>query len=605
MKEHGFSQRLLEPLKGHKIPKVMLFTDTETHTKIVDFTELQKFTLGWVFLWESRKKALHKNITEEFFDNASEYCKYFEITACKYKQIIIYGHNIFFDLQCAGFFQYFTDKGWTLDWLYDKGLTYILRILKGKVKIMALSTTNYFDCSLKDLGTLIHLEKKEMIFKKASAAQLKNYCYRDTEIVMRGIWHFLQFIKDNDLGSMGFTKSSQAFTSYRYRFMDKKIYIHSEPRSFDLERAAYMGGRTEAFRIGKVTGDDFIILDVNGMYPHVMKKYLYPSKLLCIMSGEKDQKYTDMLGGYGMIAEVELDTPEPAFAFRYKNKLIFPTGQFNAFLCTNGLRYAVKQGYVKKFIRASIYEMEDLFSKYVDYYADLRQTYQRSDNVIMSKLCKYMHNSLYGKWGQLEILTDIVDNNSGIDYLRREIWDGVYGGWWTETCLMNKIIMTHQEGEGFHSFPAISAHITENARLELWDHIKTVGRDVVLYCDTDSLIIHASDIVKVKAKLDNTAMGALKIQQRFAELQIDGAKNYRTNIEQHIKGIPKSAIEIEPGVFKYDSFQRQKACLTDGQMTGIKISPVIRHLKHKYDKGQIGKDGKVIPYNFTFFEPPF
>jgi len=605
MKEHGFRQRILEPLKGHKSPKVMLFTDTETHTETVDFTELQKFTLGWVFIWESKSKALPKNVSEEFFDNASEYCEYFLVSAQKYKSVIIYGHNIFFDLQCAGFFQYFTERGWTLDWLYDKGLTYILRILKGKVKIMVLSTTNYFDCSLKDLGTLIHLEKKEISFKKASLTQLKNYCYRDTEIVMHGIWYFLQFIKDNNLGSMAMTKSSEAFISYRSRFMDKKIYIHSEPRSFDLERAAYMGGRTEAFQIGKVPGDDFITLDVNGMYPHVMKKYLYPVKLLCIMESEKDHKYTDMLGGYGMIAEVELDTPEPAFAVRHKKKLIFPTGQFRTFLCSEGLRYAVKQGYVKKFIRASIYDMDDLFTSYVEYFAALRQSYQKSDNLIMSKLCKYMLNSLYGKWGEREILTDMCDNTSGIPYLRREIWDSVYGGWWTETYLMNKLIMQHPGGEGYHSFPAISAHITENARLELWDHIKAVGRDVVLYCDTDSLIIHASDIVKVKAHLDDSALGALKLQQRFAGLQIDGAKNYRTNEERHIKGIPKTAEEIAPGVFKYDSFERQTSCMKEGQISGVKVSSVTRHLNHRYDKGQIGKDGRVIPYSFTFFEPPF
>ena len=605
MKEHGFRQRLLEPLKSHNIPKVMLFTDTETHTETVDYIELQKFTLGWVFTWESKSEALHKNITEEFFDNAFEYCEYFEVTARKYKSIIIYGHNIFFDLQGAGFFQYFTGKGWTLDWLYDKGLTYILRILKGKVKIMALSTTNYFDCSLKDLGTLIHLEKKEMIFKKASAAQLKNYCYRDTEIVMRGIWYFLQFIKDNDLGSMAMTKSSQAFISYRTRYMDKKIYIHSESRSFDLERAAYMGGRTEAFRIGKVSGDDFITLDVNGMYPHVMKKYLYPVKLLCIMESEKNHKYTDMLGGYGMIAEVELDTPEPAFAVRYKKKLIFPTGQFTTFLCSQGLRYAVKQGYVKKFIRASIYDMKDIFTGYVEFFAALRETYQKRDNPIMSKLCKYMLNSLYGKWGEREILTDTNTNDSGIPYLRREIWDSVNGGWWTETYLMNKILMQHPGGEGYHSFPAISAHITENARLELWDHIKSVGRDVVLYCDTDSFIIHARDLVRVKAHLDSSVLGALKIQQRFTGLQIDGAKNYRTDQKRHIKGIPESAEEISPGVFKYNSFERQTSCMKDGQISGVKVSPVTRRLNHRYDKGHIAPDGKVIPYNFTFFEPPF
>ena len=603
MKEHGFKQRILEPLKGRKIPKVMLFTDTETHAEIVDFTEMQTFSLGWVFLWESSKKPLKRNVQEKFFDDPVLYCEYFEAMALKYKDIVIYGHNIFFDLQCSGFFRYFTDGGWTLDWLYDKGLTYILRIVKGKLKIMALSTTNYFDCPLKELGTMISLEKQEITFRKATPAQLRNYCHRDAEIVMRAVWYYIRFIKDNDLGRLALTKSSQSFTAFRTRFMNRKICLHSEERSFELEREAYMGGRTEAFHIGKVPGDDFVILDINSMYPYVMQKYLYPSKLLCLIDSEPDHKYTDMLGGYGMIAEVDLDTPEPAFAVRYNKKLVFPTGRFRAFLCSEGLRYAVKQGYVKKFIRASVYRPDDLFSEYVRYFVKLREGYMKAGNAVMVKLCKYMLNCLYGKWGEREILTDTADNHTGVDYLRREIWDSVYGGWWTETYLMNKIIMQHGGGESYHSFPAIAAHITENARLELWNLIKQAGRDTVLYCDTDSIIIHARDLGKVKSKLHASKLGALKIQERFAGLQIDGAKNYRTDETRHIKGIPEEAVETSPGVFEYNSFQRQTGCMKDGQIEGVRVMPVVRRLNHKYDKGQIGPDGKVKPLHFTFFDP--
>jgi hypothetical protein len=602
MKKHGFNHRILAPLKGRGIPKVMLFTDTETAAETVDFAEIHKFTLGWVFTWESRDEAAAENTVKRFFNDPLKYCRYFEDMARKHKSIVIYGHNIFFDLQCAGFFKYFTDAGWSLDWIYDKGLTYILRIVKDSLKIMALSTTNYFDCSLAELGVMIGVEKQEIEFSKASRRQLKKYCYRDTEVVMHGVWYFLQFIKDNDLGKLALTKSSQSLISYRTRFLDKKICLHGEDASFDLERKAYMGGRTEAFCIGHISGEDFLTLDVNSMYPFVMQKYRYPSKLLCTIEGEKMIRYTEMLGGYGMIAEVDLDTPEPAFAVRYNKKPIFPTGQFRAFLCTQGLRYAVKQGYVKDFIRASIYETEDLFTGYVRYFVALRESYRKAGNTVMVKLCKYMLNCLYGKWGEREILTDTADNHTGIDYLRREIWDGVYGGWWTETYLMNKIVMQHGGGEGFHSFPAIAAHITENARLELWDIIKTIGKDIVLYCDTDSVIIHASDIKKVRTKLDDSEPGALKIQQRFAGLQIDGAKNYRTDEKRHIKGIPESAVETAPGVFRYDSFQRQAACMTDGQITGVKISPVTRRLNHRYDKGQINDDGTVKPYHFTFLE---
>ena len=604
MKEHSFDQRILDPLKGRKIPRHMLFTDTETHSEVSDNGEVQKFTLGWIFTWDSQSDQDPKEVTEEYFDFSENYCRYIAEAVHKLRSITIYGHNIFFDLQCAGFFEYFTAQGWNLDWIYDKGLTYILRIRKGQENIMVLSTTNYFACSLKELGSMISLEKQEIDLDRCTTLQLKKYCHRDTEIVQRAIWSYIQFIKDNDLGSMAVTKSSQAFKAYRTRFMDRQICLHSDDRAFDLERKAYMGGRTEAFRIGTIEGTGFIVLDINSMYPFVMQKYKYPSKLVCLIEGEKMASYTRWLGGYGMIAEVDLDTPEPAFGVRYRKKLIFPTGQFRAFLCSEALKYAIKKGYVKNFVRASLYLMEDLFSDYVACFSDLRKKYITENNLVMAKLCKYMHNSLYGKWGEKDLLTDMTDDHSGEPYLHREIWDAVCGGWWSETHLMNKIVMTHPGGEGPHSFPAIAAHICENARLELWKLIRDIGVDNVLYSDTDSVIIKASDLDKVTERLSDTRVGGLKIQGIFSGLQIDGVKNYRTDNERHIKGIPASAEEVSPGVFTYNSFQRQAGCLKEGQITGIKITPVTRRLTHTYDKGLVDSDGRVRPHHFTFFEQP-
>uniref|UniRef100_A0A6M3JX02 DNA-directed DNA polymerase n=1 Tax=viral metagenome TaxID=1070528 RepID=A0A6M3JX02_9ZZZZ len=604
MKDHNFAQRRLDPLKGRRIPKVMLFTDTETQDVAENNTLVQKFRLGWIFTWDSHNEATRKNVTETYFDNAVMYCKYIEDQVHRDKRIHIFGHNIFFDLQCAGFFEYFTQGGWELEWIYDRGLTYILRIIKGKEKIMIVSTTNYFDCSLKELGEMIGLEKQSVEFRNVTEKRLREYCYRDTEIVIQAVWYYIQFITDNDLGSMALTKSSQAFKSYRTRFMNNPIFLHNEDRSFDLERKAYMGGRTEAFHIGKVPGEDFLILDVNSMYPYVMQKYRYPCKMVCIMQDEKLSNYTRWLGSYGMIAEVDLITPEPAFGARYKNKLIFPTGEFRAYLCSEGLKYALKRGYVKKIIRASLYLMEDLFSDYVTFFGELRDKYQSEDNPVMSKLCKYMHNSLYGKWGERELLSDMVDDHSGEPYIHREIWDAVHGGWWIETHLMNKIIMRHPGGESPHSFPAIAAHITENARLELWSLIKTAGVDTVLYCDTDSIIIRASDLNNVSHLLNEKKAGGLKVQGRYQGLQIDGAKNYRTDDKRHIKGIPESAVEIHPKVFQYESFERQTACMKKGRIAGVEIVPVTRRLTHTYDKGLITASGRVKPYHFTFFEQP-
>jgi hypothetical protein len=602
MKTHKFKQRLLRKLTKRDIPAFMCFTDTETHSEVTDIVELQLFSIGWIFCWDSSKQSIYENVSKDYFTDAGKYCKFFETIVKDQGDIHIYGHNLFFDLQCAGFFKYFTSKGWKCDWLYDKGLTYILRITKNKLSITCVSTTNYYDCSLKALGEMIGLKKKEISFATATGNQLKSYCYRDTEIVMCAVWYYLEFIQKHDLGRMTLTKASQGFVAYRTRFMTNKIYLHSEQSAFDLERLAYTGGRVEAFRIGQVPGSEFVMLDVNSMYPYVMKKFTYPSKLVAMINDEPRIKYEQVLGGYGMVAEVEIETDEPVYAVKHKGKLVFPIGTFKAFLATEGIKYALAHDHIKKFNRANVYLMSDLFSDYVDYFMDLRLKYDKYGNKIMVKLCKYMHNAFYGKWGERDIITDSRYNDTDIEYLRREIIDPVTGQTWVETYFMNQIIMQHYEGEGSNSFPAIAAHITENARLQLWNIINTIGAERVLYCDTDSVIVHADDMSRVKDLMSETELGGLKVQSSFDSLLIEGAKNYRTGDERHIKGIPKSAIEVSHGVFTYDSFQRQVSCLRTGQIVGVKVSPVTRSLKHTYDKGNITSSGVVEPFRFQLLE---
>jgi hypothetical protein len=598
MKKVKFGQRKIPSLKGVLREGFMVFTDTETRTEELDLGELHLFKMGWVLTWDAHNRQDMKLVTERFFTDVLEYNGYLNNLAVKHKKITIYGHNIFFDLQAAGFFKYFTEWGWQLEWIYDRGLTYLLRIRKDSSEIMIVSTTNYYVCSLAKLGELIGVSKMDIDFKASSDEELKVYCYRDTEIVLRAMWYYLNFLKDNGLGKLAPTKASQAFIAYRTRFMHEAIYIHNSDEAHELERAGYYGGRVEAFRIGEVKGDEFVTLDINSMYPFVMCNYLYPRKLTGYIYDEPYGKYIELLDSWAMIAEVELDTPEPAFALRYNKKLIFPVGRFRTVLCSEGLKYALSKGYVKAFYRAAVYEQADLFSEYVNAFKGLKDNYATEENKVMMKLCKDMLTSLYGKFGQQEIITTIIDNDTDEDYVRRDIWDPIENKWWTETYLMNKIISQEPGGEAIYAMPAIAAHITENARMLHWSIIKNIGRENVLYCDTDCVIIETKNIGKVTWKMDEMELGALKVEKRFNRLVIGGAKNYRTDAERHIKGIPAKAREIEPGFFKYDSFARQLACLRAGNNEGVAVKEVTRMLKRKYDKGLVDKDGKVTPYRF-------
>lgn len=592
----SYRQRPLKKVASSRIPNYFLFIDTETKPHIVDGVRSEYFYLGWTCFYK-RYAPLGKDSYEWCYHKTfTGLNRYIERTCEMYKNVLVIGHNVFFDMQASGFYQYFTEQGWKLKFYYDKGLTYILKCRKDKNSITVISSTNWFDFSLQKLGEALGYPKLNIDFANVSEDELKVYCRNDVEILVHALAAYIDFILTHDLGKFSLTKASQAFTAFRHRFMTHGIYIHSDKDIQNLEREAYIGGRCECFQIGKIPGGPFVTLDVNAMYPYVMKENLYPWKLAGYYENKRPEFFTEKLINLLIIAEIQVDTSEPVFAIKVKGKTIFPVGKFNCFVCSTGFEYGFRRGYIKTVVRAVVYRKTDLFSAYVNYFHDLRVKFREQGNEMFLILCKYMHNSLYGKFGQMKIVSEFEDFDNGGEYTREDVWSMISERTVTITHLMNQRLIQYQEGEGENSNVAIAAHITENARFYLWDFICRAGRDRVLYCDTDSIKIRLKDMGPVHSWIKPGEMGMLKIENKSETLLIEGAKNYRTETHRKIRGIPHKAIEVKPGVFTFESFVRQISHLRSGQITGAQIKTVTRTLRHKYDKGVVDHKGKVTPF---------
>ncbi len=592
----AYKQHALKKVASEYIPNYFLFIDTETKPYILEGVRSEYFYLGWTCFYK-RYAPLGKDSYEWVYHKTfTGVNAYIERTCEMYKNVLVIGHNIFFDMQAAGFYQHFTEAGWKLKFYYDKGLTYILKCRKSKSTITVISSTNWFDFSLKKLGDALGYPKSDIDFKTATRDELKMYCRNDVEILVQALTTYIDFITKYDLGKFSLTKASQAFTAYRHRFMSHTILIHSDKDIQNLERDAYIGGRCECFRIGKISGGPFVTLDVNAMYPYVMKENKYPWKLAGYYEDKAPEFFAEKLINLLIIAEIQVNTCEPVFAIKVKGKTIFPTGKFDCFVTTTGFNYGFSKGYITKVIRASVYLKADLFSGYVNFFHDLRVKFTTEGNDMFLLLSKYMHNCLYGKFGQQKIISEMEDFDNGGDYTREDVYSMIREKTVTITHLMNQRVLQYQEGEGENSNVAIAAHITENARFVLWDLIQKTGPGQVLYCDTDSIKIRKKDMGPVKDLVIPLKMGALKIEDESDTLLIEGAKNYRTEKYRKIRGIPHKAEEIKPGVFTFESFVRQVSHLRTGQITGAQVKTITRTLRHKYDKGNVAHDGGVTPF---------
>jgi hypothetical protein len=626
-----------------QLPSNLLFFDTETQGELIGEVELHTMYMAtsWRVVVGPKGELTRESWRD--WDNSSQLCQYIAGEARKKAPLYVIGSNVTFDLFSSGLIEHLDAEGWQCESLYDKGLVTILIATKDGRKIKACAAQNWLQGGVKSWGKLLGIEKMEVDFATDNHDTVLEYCRRDTEITGRAVLGYMDFVRAHDMGGFALTAAGQALRCYRHRFMPDRSILHYDQSAYNaFTRAAYTGGRVEAGHIGQLTGD-YTKVDINSMYPHVMRSNKYPGKLRQWVRDPTLERTQQKLDKGLCIAEVELDTDEPAYALRTQDKLLFPLGQFTTFLCTASLQYALDHHHVVKVKQLLTFDSVDLFSGYVDYFYPLKQQYKDEGNGVWEKTTKLMLNGLYGKFGERrsreisrEHTPDVCPTREPGLYSRdvmeeenpRFCWryepleesdpEFVRGVKWQ---LLNTTVTEVGEDEGPGSAPAIAAHVTDYARMLLYSYLQKVGLDDVLYCDTDSIILQTQHLDRLADVIHPDRLGALKVEGREAQLEIRGAKDYSFGGELHRKGIKADAVRVcrkcripisedaracvECGehvrqvAFRQAQFPGFYSLLRRGLMGSFPVGIITKTLTGNYSKGKVSSSGKVTPHRLT------
>jgi hypothetical protein len=587
---------ILKENKISKFPTNYVFFDIETLPLPLNDKEIEhRFRLGVGYYCRTNKEGEIEREDWIEFKDLEKFWQWVDSKTRSKSRLVIMSHSIEFDFKGSKAFFWLKVLGYKPTKIILNGNSNIWQFRKGSKTILALDSLNYFRLNIKAIGQTLNLPKFEMPKFNEPDEVWFRYCKRDVEILAKMWFEWLKFVKENDFGSFGLTLPAQSFNAFRHKFMRDKIYIHANEEATKLEREAYHGGRTECFRIGRFSGEKFYLLDVNSMYPFVMREFDYPVKLLGFKKKGDLKLLQFLLNKFCVISEVALKVKEPIFPLKYKGRLIFPVGIFTTALTTNELKEALKMNAILGVGRIAYYQKGRIFKDFIDKLYQLRKKFKREGNKLYDWLTKLIMNSLYGKFGQQN---DVFVKIGYFPELEDEVILGVEfesGKRIFERIIMGLYEKAVGKEEAFNSFPAICAEITANARLVLWHYIKKAGRENVFYCDTDSLIVNKEGFKNLKDYLDPQRLGFLKVDKVSDYLEIRNLKDYTFGDEVKIKGIRKSAQKIDDNTYLQSQFERVRGSLHKGRLNSLIEKKVLKKLKREYLKGIINERGIVEP----------
>jgi len=587
----------LQKEKTLTIPRHFIFFDTETKpVKNADGDIRQDFKLAWA-LYYRRGHDRHKELTE--WQYISEPSKFWEMVfdKCQQKQRLwVIARNVVFDFTVCKGWQYLRAEGYKVKFFHNNGVCAIVTVKKGNKTIVFLDSLNWFTESIAKTGKRIGIPKMQIDFETCTMQELSDYCKNDVLIEFENFRLFIAFLQANAISRLCYTKASTAMAAYLFRHYHTPIYIHNNKEATRLERESYKGGRCECFQIKDFGHETFYILDVNSLYPYCMADNLFPTKYQQLLHTMELQTCRDLLETNSITAKVIVKTDQPVYAIK-RSRTIFPVGQFETTLCSPELKYALDHNHILQITDAVIYEHAGIFSSYVKTMYALRQEFKASGANEYETICKFLLNSLYGKFGQKAENWVKIGNAPNHADCEEMLFTNNPRRVTRIRYLLGEIFELKGYTEAYNSFPAIAAHVTAFARVYLWELMKCCGHGNYVYCDTDSLIVNKQGLSNLAMYCNDTKLGKLKLEKTVSHLEIRGLKDYTADAKVAIKGIRKTAIRTADGGYMQESWPSFRGIFKTPDVNTYTVKSITKHLSREYTKGDVNEYGLVTPFH--------
>jgi hypothetical protein len=387
-------------------------------------------------------------------------------------------------------------KGYKINASFSGSSAIIVHVTQGKNSWHFIDSFWLLKAKLRDIGKWIGISKgnedeSEEFYRDAPWGLLRDYNEVDCVILYKAIQQFELTLLEMG-GQLKMTQASCAMDLFRRRFL--KTNIDTDDRINVIARGAYFASRVEV--INKRC-DDAFYYDVNSSFPYAMT---FP------IPGDPIGTFRGRMPDYGIyIADVDIYVPEcllPPLPTRMGGRLFFPVGRWRGWFSNIDIELLQKVGgKVEKVYQSIAFEPRTDCKEYAETLYSLRA----KSTGFMQIACKFLLNSLYGKFAESDIKSSLIVNP---DVPNRAEWKELFPG----------AFIAEKQVPIPHMHVPISVHITAIARRTLYE---CMGHSQEThYCDTDGFS-SVNEFDSIEGQL-----GSLKLEKIIRKGRFILAKTY-------------------------------------------------------------------------------
>jgi len=532
-----------------RLPRRYIFMDTEARMRRVKVGNEQTWRLGVACYVVAEKGDPPRERWADYvepgklWEDVSAHCR-------KGARTVLWAHNLGYDARISGVFEHMPRLGWRLAAhnITPKG-TWLEWQRDGATLIMADSTT-VFAQKIARVGQWFGIGKLDVDMSSDDDAEWLARCRRDVEILKTAMMGYLGWLESADLGNWQMTGSGQSWAAFRHRFLTHKMTIHDEEEALSAERRAMWAGRCEAYWHGELHGQTVCEFDFTQSYVTIARDNSVPVKLLGPMPSGYDWRRILDSNTSALLAEVEVETTSPVLPTTKNGRILWPIGRFTTTVWDVELKAAIATGAKITVKRGWLYRLQPALQAWAEWTIGQLASDDALVPAWQKAILKHWSRALIGRlamtynsWEQFGTVQQqcvsrsrLVDIDTGEEYDIMQVGNDV----WADAGRV----------ESPNSMPMITGYIQAIARVRLWDVMQALPPHVLLYVDTDSLLVTQKHVAEVERVASSDIGAGLRLKRSWDGFAIFGPRQIVTGRQVRVSGVPTNAHQSGRGKYQ-------------------------------------------------------
>lgn len=580
-------------------PPQVISLDTETTPEQTEAGELHTMRLWAARLRVRRTRTgAGRGISDGWGYSADELADQLDIWTEGQRCIWCYAHNLSFDLAVTRLPAVLHDRGWEVTGHAVSSDSPWLRMKRGQCVLTFADSWGWLRAPLDRIGADVGYVKPDLPAWTDSDADWLARCRGDVEILDLAMSQLMDWWDQCALGSWTLTGSAGGWNTWRHMTTTPLPLIVPDAEQTTADRQAIYGGRREAFAHGNITGGPFTLLDFKSAYPTIAATKALPAA----RQGNFDSMSVDspLVCGdqFGIIAQVEIETDAPRWPVRANGRVAYPVGRFVTVLAGPEIAEARSLGCLRAIGPGYLHRLAPHMQEWARW--TLAVTDDTSGQIprVAQRAVKHWGRAVIGKTAAHGWRTVRLETLGGDGWSYRPAWNAQHQRMSHLTEICGQASETIPSGDADNAYPAILAWVESWTRVLLSRAIDDLGRDQVITCDTDGLIVRRDRWAGLMGETVQYWPLTLRPKGTYQSVRVLGPQHVITPTDTKLAGIPRSAEANGQGdlvALLWPKLASQMA-LRPGDQTPGYLRPRQRFtLATSYVTGYVANNGAVHP----------